>query len=67
MLCSGRNDGFNCTFMCLYSPKKKVILGHWLTEVNILEMKNLTYIYIFIHNNFNSKPKISTKPQNADI
>ena len=53
--------------LCVYIDRNMVILGHWLTEVNILEMTNLTYIYIFICNNFNSKPKIPTKPQNADI
>ena len=43
--------------------------GHWLSDVNTLEMKNLDthLVFIFICNTFNYKPKISTKPQNADF
>ena len=38
-------------------------IGHWSSDVNTLEMKNFnTFI---LHMNY--KPKISTKPQNADF
>ena len=39
--------------------------GHWLSDVNTLEMKNFDTQLVFICNTFNYKPKVSTKPQNA--
>ena len=41
--------------------------GHWLSDVNTLEMKHFDTYLVFICNTFNYKPKISTKPQNADF
>ena len=37
------------------------------TEKNTLEVKNFNTQLVFIYNTFNYKPKISTKPQNADL
>ena len=37
--------------------------GHWLSDVNTLEMKNFDTHLVFICNTFNYKPKISMKPQ----
>ena len=42
-------------------------IGHWLSDVNTLEMKNFDTHLFFICNTSNYKPKISTKPQNADF
>ena len=42
-------------------------IGHWLSDVNTLEMKNFDTYSVFIGKTFNSEPKISTKPQNADF
>ena len=42
-------------------------IGHWLSDVNALEMKNFDTHLLFICNTSNYKPKISTKPQNADF
>ena len=42
-------------------------MGHWLSNVNTLEMKNLDTHLFFICNTSNYKLKISTKPQNADF
>ena len=41
--------------------------GHWLSDVNSLEMKNFDTHLVFISDTFNNKPKISTKPQNAEF
>ena len=41
--------------------------GHWLSDVNTPEMKNFDTHLVFICKTFNSEPKISTKPQNADL
>ena len=41
--------------------------GHWLSDVNTLEMKNFDTRLVFICKSFNYKPKISMKPQNADF
>ena len=38
--------------------------GHWLSNVNTLEMKTFDTHLVFI---CNYKPKISTKPQNAEF
>ena len=42
-------------------------IGHWLSDKNILEVKNFDTHLVFICKTFNYKPKISTKPQNADF
>ena len=41
--------------------------GHWLSDVNTLQMKNFDTHLFFICNTFNYKPKISTKSQNDDF
>ena len=41
--------------------------GHWLSDVNTLEMRNFETHSVFVCKTFNSKQKISTKPQNADF
>ena len=38
-------------------------IGHWLSDVNTLEMKNFDTHLFFICNTSNYKPKISTKPK----
>ena len=62
--CIIRNYGFNCTFMYVRSQKFEYF-GHWLSDVNTLQIKNFDTQLVFIRNTF--KPKISTKPQNADF
>ena len=57
---------FNCTFMYVCSQKFGYF-GHWLSDVNTLEMKNFDTHLVFIWNTFNYKPKISMKPQNAEF
>ena len=42
-------------------------IGHWLSDVNTLEMKNFDTHLFFICNTSNYKPKISMKPKNADF
>ena len=41
--------------------------GHWLSDKNTLEVKNFDTHLVFICKTLNYKPKISTKPQNADF
>ena len=56
------------TFMYVRSQKFGYF-GHWLSDVDTLKVKmkhSDTYL-VFICNTFNYKPKISTKPQNADF
>ena len=64
--CIVRNYGFNCTFIYVRNQKFGYF-GHWLSDVNTLEMKNFDKHLVFICKTFNYKPKISTKPQNADF
>ena len=52
--------------MCVHSQKFGYF-GHWLSDVKTLEMKTFDTHLVFICNTFNYKPKISTKPQNADF
>ena len=56
-----RNYGFNCTFMYVFSLKFEYF-GHWLSDVNTLQMKTFDTHLFFICNTSNYKPKISTKP-----
>ena len=41
--------------------------GHWLSDANALETKSFDTHLVLICNISNYKPKISTKPQNADV
>ena len=61
-----RNQGFNYTFTYVSSPKNR-IFGHWLSEVNTLEMKNFDTHLVFISNTFHSQPKIFTNPKMLTI
>ena len=61
-----KNYDFNCTFMYVNSQKFGYF-GHWLSDVNTLEMKIFGTHLVFICNTFDHKPKISMKPQNADF
>ena len=47
--------------------QKLEYFGHWLSDVKTLEMKNFDTHLVFICNTFNYKPKISIKPQNAEL
>ena len=52
----------------MYVPSQKFgHFGHWLSDVNTLEMKNFDTHLVFTCNTFNDKPKILTKRQNADF
>ena len=46
-----RNYGFNCTFMYVRSQKFGYF-GHWLSDVNTIEMKNFDTHLVFICNTF---------------
>ena len=61
-----RNQGFNCLFMYVSSPKYR-IFGQWLSEVNIIELTIFYTHLVFICKTFNSKANISTKSQNPDL
>ena len=43
--------------------KKFEYFGHWLSDVNTLQIKNFDTHLDFICKTFNYKPKISTKPR----
>ena len=53
--------------VCDVSNPKYGILGHWQSEVSILEMENFHTNLAFIRKTFNSKANISMKPQNTDF
>ena len=55
--------------LCVYDVRSQEFgyFGHWLSDVNKLEMKNFDTDLVFICKTLNNKPKISTKPQNADF
>ena len=61
-----RNHGFNCLVMYVRGSKYG-IFGHWLSEVNTLEIKNFHTHLVFIFKIFNSEANISTKGQNTDF
>ena len=54
-------------YLCTVRSQKFGYFGHWLSDVNTIEMKNFDTHLVFIRNTFNYKPKISTKPQNAEF
>ena len=64
--CIVRIYGFNCTFMYVHSEKFEYF-GHWLSDVNTLQIKDFDTHSVFICKTFNYKPKISVKPQNTDL
>ena len=48
----------------MYVRSQKVgYFGHWLSDVNTLEMKNFDTHLVFICNTFNYKPKIQRNPK----
>ena len=51
----------------MYAVRNSPYFGHWLPDVNTLEMKNFDTRLGFICNTFNYKPKMSMKLQNADF
>ena len=51
--------------LCMYVVGNTKFSGHWLSEVNTLEMKNCHTHLVFIRKTFNSTVNISTKPQNT--
>ena len=54
--------------LCMHVRSQKFgYFGHWLSHVNTLELKNFDSHLVFICNNFNYKPKITTKPQIAEF
>ena len=58
-----RNYGFNC----MYTARNLDISDTGCPIKNTLEVKNFDTQLVFICNTFNYKPKLSTKPQNADF
>ena len=58
-----RNYGFNC----MYAVRNSDISDTGCPIKTQLKWKNFDTQLVFIYNTFNYKPKISTKPQNADF
>ena len=53
--------------LCMYAVRNLDISDTGLFDVNTLQMKHFDAHLVVICNTFNYKPKISTKPQNADF
>ena len=49
--------------LCMYTVRKFGYFGHWLSDVNTLEMKNFDTHLVFICNTFNYNQKFQRNPK----